>query len=77
MELEKTKKADEEKRRQLEIAKKQLNYVKKELESIQTEEADNLKELDEMTRGDDIECVGKVEFQMECRKKCSGKTVLL
>ncbi|MBD22276.1 MAG: hypothetical protein CL572_01250 [Alphaproteobacteria bacterium] len=70
MELEKTRKADEEKRRQLELAKKQLNYVKKELESIQTEEADNLKkELDEMTRGDDIECVGKVEFQMECVEK--------
>ena len=67
MELQKTKKADEEKRKQLEIAKKQLNYVKKELESIKTEEVDNLKkELDEMTRGDDIECVGKVEFQMEC-----------
>jgi len=75
MELEKTKKAEEEKRRQLEIAKKQLNYVKKELESIQTEEADNLKkELDEMTRGDDIECVGKVEFQMECvEKNAQGK----
>ena len=29
MELEKTRKADEEKRRQLELAKKQLNYVKK------------------------------------------------
>ena len=70
MELEKTKKADEEKRRQLEIAKKQLNYVKKELESIKTEEVDNLKkELDEMTRGDDIECVGKVQFQMECVEK--------
>ena len=44
--------------------------MKKELESIKTEEADNLKkELDEMTRGDDIECVGKVEFQMECVEK--------
>ena len=31
-----------------------------------------------MTRGDDIECVGKVEFQMECEEKnAQGKRYLL
>ena len=44
--------------------------MKKELESIKTEKADNLKkELSEMTRGDDVECIGKAEFQMQCMEK--------
>ena len=63
------------KKKAIRNSQKTTKLCEKELESIKTEEADNLKkELDEMTRGDDIECVGKVEFQMECvEKNAQGK----